>query len=141
MQMPATSTAPTSSPTKLVTIRKRADFLAAARAAYSAQRGVVLQARARGDAEGHRVGFTVTKKVGNAVVRNRVKRRLREAARIELAEAACPGFDYVLIGRKATLGREFDRLREDLAKAVRKVHMETNRREGARKGADRRQDG
>ena len=141
MQMPASSTAPNPSLSKLVSIRKRADFLAAARAAYSAQRGVVLQARARGDAAGHRVGFTVTKKVGNAVVRNRVKRRLREAARIELAERAHPGFDYVLIGRKATIDRNFEQLRQDLAKAVHKVHMETNRREGAQAGRNRRQDG
>lgn len=141
MQMPASATAPIPSMSKLVSIRKRADFLAAARAAYSAQRGLVLQARARGDAQGHRVGFTVTKKVGNAVVRNRVKRRLREAARIELADTARPGFDYVVIGRKATIDRNFERLRDDLAKALRKVHMETNRREGAQSGRDRRQDG
>ena len=131
MQMPTSKTVPQPSPDKLVSIRRRADFLAAARAAHSAQRGLVLQARARGDADGHRVGFTVTKKVGNAVVRNRVKRRLRAAARLELGEAARPGFDYVLIGRKATINRNFALLRDDLAKAVRKVHMETNRREGA----------
>ncbi len=131
MQMPASKTVPQSTQYKPVTIRRRADFLAAARAAHSAQRGVVLQARARGDEAGHRLGFTVTKKVGNAVVRNRVKRRLRAAARLELAEAGRPGFDYVLIGRKATIDRDFALLRDDLAKAVRKVHMETNRREGA----------
>lgn len=101
----------------------------------------MLQARARGDQNQHRVGFTVTKKVGNAVVRNRVKRRLREAARMELAHSAKPGFDYVVIGRKATIERDFDRLREDLAKAMRKVHMETNEKEGARAGSDRQQDG
>ncbi len=105
----------------------------------------MLQARARGDEAGHRVGFTVTKKVGNAVVRNRVRRRLREAARLELADAACPGFDYVVIGRKASINRGFAQLRDDLAKALRKVHMETdaksNRREGAHQGKDRRQDG
>ncbi len=141
MQMPASSTAPSPSDSKLVSIRKRADFLAAARAAYSAQRGVVLQARARGDQDGHRVGFTVTKKVGNAVVRNRVKRRLREAARLELGPMARSGTDYVLIGRKATIDREFTRLREDLAKAMHKVHMETNRREGAQTGRNGQQDG
>lgn len=105
----------------------------------------MLQARARGDEAGHRVGFTVTKKVGNAVVRNRVKRRLREAVRCELANAACPGFDYVVIGRKATINRGFAQLCDDLAKALRKVHMEqdrrSNRREGAPEGKDRRQDG
>ncbi|MEM8688630.1 MAG: ribonuclease P protein component [Pseudomonadota bacterium] len=131
MQMPASKTVPQSSPQKLETIRRRADFLAAARAAHSAQRGLVLQARVRDDERGHRVGFTVTKKVGNAVVRNRVKRRLRAAARLELSQVGRPGVDYVLIGRKATINRDFALLRDDLAKAVRKVHMETNRREGA----------
>lgn len=141
MLMPASSTVPDHSAPKLVSIPKRADFLAAARAAHSAQRGLVLQARPRGDQEQHRVGFTVTKKVGNAVVRNRVKRRLREVARMELAQTARPGFDYVVIGRKATIDRDFERLRDDLAKALRKVHMETNEREGALAGSDRRQDG
>ena len=66
--------------------------------------------------------FTVTKRVGNAVVRNRIKRRLREAVRLSLFERACDGVDYVLIGRQGTLHRRFDALREDLETAVAKVH-------------------
>ena len=116
---------------KLETIPKRADFLSAAKARSTAARGLVLQARDRGDVEGFRVGFTVTKKVGNAVTRNRVRRRLREAARLRLSELAKPGFDYVLIGRKSTIDRDFGSLLGDLAYAARKVHMSPDTRENA----------
>ena len=125
----------------LSTIKKRADFLRAARAQYKPARGVVLQARNRNDESGFRVGYTVTKKVGNAVIRNRVRRRLREAARIELTQAARPGFDYVLIGRKATIDRDFKSLCGDLAYALGKVHMSHNRDQAAGNGESRRQDG
>ena len=74
----------------------------------------MLQARARDDAKAPRVGFTVTKRVGNAVVRNRIKRRLREAVRLSLFGLARDGVDYVLIGRQGTVHRRFDTLREDL---------------------------
>ena len=116
---------------KLETISKRADFLKAARAKSGAARGLVLQARDRGDNESFRVGFTVTRKVGNAVTRNRVRRRLREVARLDLGKLAQPGFDYVLIGRKATIDRDFSSLLDDLAYAARKVHMSRNTQEGA----------
>ena len=120
---------------KLETIPKRADFLKAAKARSKAAHGLVLQARDRGDAAGFRVGFTVTKKVGNAVVRNRVRRRLREVARLELGKFARPGFDYVLIGRKATIDRDFSSLCGDLAYAARKVHMSRESKEGAERGS------
>ncbi|MEM7425814.1 MAG: ribonuclease P protein component [Pseudomonadota bacterium] len=116
---------------KLETIPKRADFLKAARACSKGARGLVLQARDRGDGAPARVGFTVTRKVGNAVIRNRVRRRLREAARLELSQLAKPGFDYVLIGRQATIDRNFESLLGDLAYAAGKIHMSGDRREGA----------
>lgn len=116
---------------KLETIPKRADFLKAAKARSKAAHGLVLQARDRGDADNFRVGFTVTKKVGNAVIRNRVRRRLREAARLRLSELALPGYDYVLIGRKGTIDRDFASLLGDLAYAARKVHMSGDAREDA----------
>ncbi len=83
--------------------------------------GVVVQALRRDDQAGARLGFTVTKKVGNAVVRNRTKRRLRAAARLLLAERPCTGHDLVLIGRDSTRHRRFDLLLGDLARALDKA--------------------
>ena len=103
-------------------LKHRADFLKAARAAKWAAPGLVLQARARGDDGGPRVGFTVSRRVGNACQRNRAKRRLREAVRLNLAERARPGYDYVVIGRKETLIRAFDALEDDLTTALSRVH-------------------
>ena len=69
-----------------------------------------------------RVGFTCSKKVGNAVERNRVRRRLREVVRLSPPEAMRRGFDYVLIGRTAALQMPYDRLVEDFDRALRRVH-------------------
>lgn len=108
---------------KVSRLLKRADFLRLARGRKWAAPGLVLQmARTDDDESAVRAGFTVTKKVGNAVVRNRAKRRLREAARAVLPLYATPGSDYVLIGREATLTRPFAALLEDLKQALRKVH-------------------
>lgn len=87
--------------------------------------GFILQMRKRpdGDAQGVRVGYTCSKKVGNAVARNRAKRRLREAARLVLARQGRDGMDYVLIGRRdhtATL--PFEQLQADLETALHKLH-------------------
>ena len=84
--------------------------------------GVLLQARDRGDGEPARVGFTCTKKLGNAVMRNRIRRRLKEAARLALADVARTGFDYVLIGREGSATRGFDALKNDIISAVSKLH-------------------
>jgi ribonuclease P protein component len=82
---------------------------------------LVLQALPHPGAESLRIGFTVTKKVGNAVIRNRTRRRLKEAARLLLQERDIRGYDLVLIGRDATRGRPFNRLMEDLARAMEKA--------------------
>jgi ribonuclease P protein component len=104
-------------------LRHRADFLAAAAAGAKAPaRGFVLQARHRDDVGPARVGFTVSKKVGNAVERNRVRRRLREIVRLSRAARMRTGHDYVVIGRRAALELPFDRMIEDFDKAMRRVH-------------------
>ena len=108
----------------LVVLKKRADFLKAAKAARVPAGSFMLQARDRRDDTAHiGVGFTCSKKVGNAVARNRAKRRLREAARHVLPAHAQPGWDYVLIGRRdATAARNFQDLLSDLERALAKVH-------------------
>ena len=78
----------------------------------------MLQALSRGDDDPARLGFTVTKKIGNAVIRNRTRRRLKEAARLVLAEHPVSGVDLVLIGREATRGRGFADLQNDLRRAL-----------------------
>lgn len=104
---------------------KRADFVRAAHARRQGTAGIHLQARKRSEDEatGIRVGFTCSKKVGNAVARNRAKRRLREAARIVLPELGREGWDYVLVGRKDTTATlPFETLVADLRRAMKKVH-------------------
>ena len=117
-------------PANLTVLRKRQDFLRAARALRAPSEGFLLQARLRNDAApmtagitGMRVGFTCSKKVGNAIERNRAKRRLRELARLVLPEHGKAGWDYVLIGRPGVTGtRDFEALKTDLHRALRKVH-------------------
>ncbi len=103
-------------------LKRRRDFLRAARGRKWAAPGLVLQAWRRDDDDGPRVGFTVTKRIGNAPRRNRVRRRLREAARLVMPECAHNGFDYVVIGRRDTLARDFDGLKEDFKLALSVVH-------------------
>jgi ribonuclease P protein component len=103
-------------------LKLRRDFLAAARGKSCALPGVVVQMRARGDKDAARVGFTVTKKLGNAVIRNRIKRRLRAAAAQILPDLARDGCDYVLIGRDATATRDFGALTGDLTSALKRFH-------------------
>jgi ribonuclease P protein component len=82
----------------------------------------VLQARNRRDDEPPRFGFTVSKRVGNAVERNRVRRRLREIVRLSAVTQVRTGHDYVLIGRRAALNLPFGRMAQDLKGALRRVH-------------------
>jgi ribonuclease P protein component len=111
---------------RLSTLTSRPDFLRAARARRVGTPAFLLQARQRSETEtatGIRVGFTCSKKVGNAVARNRAKRRLREIARTVLPREGRPGWDYVLIGRKdATATRDFEALKADLTRALRSLH-------------------
>jgi len=103
-------------------LRQRADFLAAASGSKSTAAAFVLQARKRGDSGPARFGFTVSKKVGNAVERNRVRRRLREVVRLSGSNRIRAGHDYVLVGRRAALKVPFARIAEDFEGALRRVH-------------------
>jgi len=118
----------------LCSLRRRADFLAANGGRRRATPGFVLQARRRGSGEtappaAIRVGFTCSRRLGNAVTRNRAKRRLREIARELLPAEGRPGWDYVLIGRPGeTVSRPFEALRADLCAALRRIHGTRGRR-------------
>lgn len=108
------------------TLRMRADFVRAAKARRQPCPAFLLQARERDPAEdvtGARVGFTCSKKLGNAVTRNRAKRRLREVARAVLPLRARDGWDYVLVGRpNATVSHDFAAMCSELERAVLKLH-------------------
>lgn len=102
-------------------IKKRRDFLrAASRGKRAARPGLVIQALAT-EPGSLRLGFTVTKKVGNAVVRNRARRRLKEAARLTLPGLGVSGWDLVLIGRDGTGTRPFGQLVGDLRGALKQA--------------------
>ena len=114
--------APQGATTSLARLKRRADFLrVAAKGRKAAVHGLVLQAQPRDDDGPVRVGFTVTKKVGNAVVRNRTRRRLKEAARLLLRDQPVTGADLVLIGRDSTRARPFADLIDDLRRALAKT--------------------
>ncbi len=112
---------------RLDVLTKRADFQRASRAKRVATPGFILQMRRRRDDEPSespiRVGFTCSKKDGNAVARNRAKRRLREIARLTLPQSGRPGMDYVFVGRReATAALPFDQLLADLSRALDTLH-------------------
>ncbi|MFV0408762.1 MAG: ribonuclease P protein component [Paracoccus sp. (in: a-proteobacteria)] len=119
-------------PAQISVLRQRADFLKAAQAGRAGTAGFLLQARRRHPDEAAatpiRIGFTCSKKIGNAVARNRAKRRLRALARAILPGLARPGWDYVLVGRPGeTVSRQFSDLQDDLATALHRIHAPRNR--------------
>ena len=127
-------------------MKKRRDFLAAAKARKWSCPGFVLQGRARTSQEqealgnGARIGFTASKKVGNAVARNRAKRRLRALSDLILTSLARPDWDYVLIARaEATADRPFSQMGAELRQAVERVHQgkaaPKRRRDDPKRGA------
>ena len=103
-------------------LRKRTDFLAAAGGVKVPSASFVLQARDRSDKAPARIGFTVSRKVGNAVERNRVRRRLRELVRLNSGDALRLGHDYVLVGRRAALSAAFSDLAADYDRAIARLN-------------------
>ena len=119
-QEPYAAPLPSAAP-RLTRLKKRREFLrAASRGKRAAKPGLVLQALALPEPS-LRLGFTVTKKIGNAVIRNRARRRLKEAVRLTLPSMRLSGWDLVLIGRDATAERPFLLLIEDLRAALRQA--------------------
>lgn len=107
---------------------RRVDFLRVAKGRKWHTTAFSLQAGDAGPGAGVRIGFTVTKKVGNAVERNRVRRRLKEAVRLSPALAAEPGRDYVLVARRDVLATAFPDLLAALETAFRAIHGKSRRR-------------
>jgi ribonuclease P protein component len=106
-------------------LKKRADFILAAKGQRAQGRSFSLQAvrrKSETEAGPPRFGFTVTKKIGGAVARNRIRRRLKEALRLLPDLLAWPGYDYVILGRQAALAQDFTALQEELARAIAEVH-------------------
>ena len=118
------------------TLKRRADFLAVAGGKKVSRPGFLLQARQTGGSQPARFGFTVTRKIGNAAVRNRIRRRLREAVRTRGEAAAMPGIDYVLVGRRAALTLEFQRLVDDLMSGLAALSQHQGAEDKGRKSAD-----
>src|SRR5689334_19562945 len=107
---------------RLTTLRKRADFLAANGGKRVPMPGFVLLVRDRKDSDSSmRVGFTVTKKIGGAVIRNRMKRRFRALAREIMSVKGLAGSDHVMIGRSKGIERDYDLLRSELSQALDRV--------------------
>ncbi|WEX08460.1 ribonuclease P protein component [Chelativorans sp. AA-79] len=100
-------------------LTKRAEFLAVQRGQKLRGRLFLLELLRRGDDGPPRFGITVTKKAGNAVERNRMRRRLREAIRVHVADDMAPGTDYVIVARRDVLNAPFGALREELSRRIR----------------------
>lgn len=103
-------------------LTKRADFLAARDGLRAPAGPFLVQARDRKDRRGPRVGLTVTKKAGNAVERNRIRRRLRAAVNCVVRDKGRQGFDYVLIARREAISAPFAALIENLERALKRLH-------------------
>ena len=118
-------------------LRQRADFLAVADGTRVNSAAFILQSRVRDDPGPIRIGLTVTKKNGTATERNRIRRRLREAVKQIGPVAMRPHHDYVLIGRRAALTRDFAALLDDLRAALKRLDRQPEGPRAAKQIASR----
>jgi ribonuclease P protein component len=123
-------------PAAFARLKQRSEFLAVAKGARMHEPAFTLQANvSNADHPGRRFGLTVTKKTGNSVVRNRIRRRLREAlrasglARDEVADGVT--HDYVIVARREALARPFASLKDDVARSVKRIDKRLAARSGA----------
>jgi ribonuclease P protein component len=128
------SACPVSPVTAIGRLKTREEFLHAREGTRFAAPTLVLQAIAREEADETqggvaRFGFTATKRLGGAVLRNRARRRLKEAVRLVAPGHATPGYDYVLIARAGTVQRPFAEITKDLERALTKVHQAPKHRQ------------
>jgi ribonuclease P protein component len=116
-------------------LRQRADFLAVAHGARAAAPAFTLQSRRRDDCGPVRIGFTVARTNGSATERNRIRRRLRELVKRLDHVAMGPHSDYVLVGRRAALSRDFNTMLDDLRKLMDRLDRQNATRRPAKRGA------
>ena len=122
-------------PSRMERLKRRSDFLKASHAPSWRTRSVIVQAHQRDDEAPARVGFTVTRKLGNAVQRNRIRRRIKEAVRQTGSHRFVTGTDYVIIGRQAARDRVFAMLMRDIDHALEQLNKgHTNHRFPRRAG-------
>src|ERR1700760_5096792 len=117
-------------------LRQRADFLAVADGARVNSAACVVQSRCRDDGGPVRVGFTVTKKNGTATERNRIRRRLRELVKRLDGIAMRPHNDYVLVGRRVALNRDFSTMLDDLRSALHRLERQPPKTRDANRKPD-----
>lgn len=110
-------------------LKRRAEFLRARNGVRASRGCVMIEAFRRPDQAGARIGFTATRRIGAAVVRNRAKRRLREAARAILEPIARADVDYVLIARPGLAEAAWERLLDDLSAALLRLHTQIHGRD------------
>jgi len=108
-------------------LRQRADFLAVANGARASSAAFVVQSRRRDDDGPIRVGFTVSRKNGTATERNRIRRRLRELVKLLDVISMRPHCDYVLVGRRAALNRDFATMLDDLRSALLRLDRQASK--------------